>query len=119
MDVFGEGFAHCDLFIISVFREKLRRLWWEWSIAMEVTVSLTVALTKFAAIHRINRENVPMIRSVLMAKLTREFTLLAEEDPERKVALLFSNVESEINILCAEGGLKREDAVESNLKKMW
>ena len=115
----GKALLAVTLFIFLLFREKLRRLWWEWSIAMEVMAPLTVALEKFVVKYNINRENVSMIHSVLMAKLTREFTSLAEEDPERKVALLFSNIESEINTLCAEEGLKREDAVKSHLKKLW
>ena len=78
-----------------------------------------MALEKFVVRYKINRTNVPMMRSVLMAKLTREFTCFAEEDPGRKVALLFSNIEREMNTLCAEGDLKREDAVELHFKKLW
>ena len=86
---------------------------------MEVMAPLTVALEKFVVRHKMDRENVPVIRSVLMKKLTREFNSLAVEDPEIRVAMLFSNIDSEIKTLCAEGGLKREDAVESHLKKLW
>ena len=115
----GKAWLAVTLLIFLLFRERLRRLWCEWSIAMEVMAPLTVALEKFVVRYKINRTNVPMMRSVLMAKLTREFTCFAEEDPGRKVALLFSNIEREMNTLCAEGDLKREDAVELHFKKLW
>ena len=107
------------LLTLSLFREKFRRLYEEWSIAMEVMAPLTVALEKFVIKHNIDREDTDKIRSVLMKKLYREFNLSAEDDSGRKVALLFSNIEREINVLCTEGGLKREDAVESHLGKLW
>ena len=59
------------------------------------------------------------MRRAVIKSLTREFLLSPEGDPERRVALFFSNVESEINMLCVDGDCKREDAAEQHLKKLW
>ena len=107
------------LFLILLFREKLHSKWCECSIAMEVMAPLTIAIEKFVVKHDIDRENVPMMHRILMAKLTREYDLSAEEDPERKVSLIFSDIESETDKLCAKGGFEREEAVGMHMKKLY
>ena len=86
---------------------------------MEFMSPFTVALEKFVICYKINQENVPMIRSVLIKKLTREFTILPGDDLESKVSQFFSNIESGINKLRVDGGHNREDAVELHLKELW
>ena len=60
-----------------------------------------------------------MMRRAVVKSLTREFLLSPEGDPERRVALFFSNIESEINMLCVDGDCKREDAAYQHGKKLW
>ena len=45
--IFGKALLAVTLLIFLLFRDKLRRLWWKWSIAMEVMAPLTVSLEKF------------------------------------------------------------------------
>ena len=66
------------------FRKKLSKLWDEWSIAMEIMDHVDVSLEKFVIRHNIDRENVPLMRRVIMKSLTREFLLLSEGNPERQ-----------------------------------
>ena len=84
-------------------------------IVIKVITLFIVSLEKFVINYNINRETVPMMRSVLMIKLTRDFS--PGDDPERKMALFFLNFESAINKLHVEGDYTREDAVELHLKK--
>ena len=112
----GKVFLAVFLFLFLLFWEKLHSKWCEYSIAMEIMAPLTIALENFVVKHKIDRGNVPMMNRVLLETLYREYNISAEEDPERKVALIFSDMESETNTLCAEGGFKREKAVEVHLK---
>ena len=51
---------------------------------MKALDPFTMLLEKFVIRHNINQENVPMIRSVLMQKLTREFPFLPDDAPEKE-----------------------------------
>ena len=54
-----------------------------------------------------------------MKSLTREFLLMPEGDPERKVSKFFSNMEEEINSLCVNGDYQRDEAVGLHMRKLW
>ena len=115
----GKAMLGVTFLLFALFRKKLGRLREEWSIAMEVLDPFAVLLEKFVIRHNINRDNVPLMRSVLMTKLTREFFVLPDDAPDGKVALFFSNIESEINMLCVDGNYKGGDAVELHLERLW
>ena len=86
---------------------------------MEIMDPVDMSLEKFVIRHDVDRENVPLMRRVIMKSLTREFLLLSEGNPERRVFKFFTNMEKEINSLCVNGDYQRDEAVGLHMRKLW
>ena len=65
---FGKALLGTMFLLFLLFRKKLCRLWSEFSFEMEVMSPFIVSLEKFVVSHKIDRDKVPAIYSILMKR---------------------------------------------------
>lgn len=85
---------------------------------IEVVELFEPATKDFMLKFKIHHENSRRVHTVLMTRMVRDSSNLAEDDPEKRVSLFFSNVERDINQLCSQSSRTREDAVEMCLRSL-